>query len=123
MTDDAVAQYRHQLLLTLGSQQGGTDCPRRVREILHNLPTLRCANVSQVARVLDISGHTLTRLLSKADISFRELVDRERRRRHARGLIIGFSRELVMAELGYRHQSSLYRAKRRWELHSSALDK
>lgn len=91
------------------------DLANQVKQLILNLlPTQRC-NLQMVANQLGLHKRTLQRRLSEQSIIFEELLDTIRRERSDCYLM---EAEMPMTQvaglLGYREQSSLNRACRRW---------
>lgn len=86
----------------------------RVERLLSTLPPGRLG-ADEVARLTGVSRRTLVRLLSQADISFRQLLEAERRGRAERLLRErDLSYERIAEQLGYTDPTSFSRACRRW---------
>lgn len=84
-------------------------------ERLLNQPENVAMNISQVAKVLDISARTLTRRLTDAGTSFRSLSEQvqakvAKRLLHDEGLTVG----VVAERLGFSDARSFRRAYKRW---------
>ncbi|MDO3445492.1 AraC family transcriptional regulator [Agrobacterium sp. V1] len=116
VTADPVLYERaiDELELTLQRrQENSVPLQGRVERLLQTMPDGR-PSAEMVAASLGLSRRTMVRRLQEAGTSFRELLDRELRRRATKLKEMRLRRDDIASRLGYEDPASFNRAWRRW---------